>query len=129
MKHLIFAAIMLLASLQSFTQSFDGVSIEGNISNVINEYKNKGYITTQVYVKEQNINSGILTFTANEGIVEEIKAKKILRLEESGEFETEKVLNQLKEDLKLKYPPHHIECFDNSNFQGTNAVAAMVCWK
>lgn len=40
-----------------------------------------------------------------------------------------RVLLQLKADLKLKELPDHIECFDNSNIQGTSAVAAMVCFK
>jgi excinuclease ABC subunit C len=31
--------------------------------------------------------------------------------------------------LQLKNLPRHIECFDNSNIQGTNPVAAMVCFK
>lgn len=39
------------------------------------------------------------------------------------------VLMQMKEDLKLKEVPVHIECFDNSNFQGAYPVAAMVCFK
>jgi len=38
-------------------------------------------------------------------------------------------LLQLKADLNLKDLPRHIECFDNSNIQGTNPVAAMVCFK
>lgn len=38
-------------------------------------------------------------------------------------------LLQLKADLNLKELPRHIECFDNSNIQGTNPVAAMVCFK
>ena len=39
------------------------------------------------------------------------------------------VLNQLQSDLKLPDLPVHIECFDNSNIQGTNPVASMVCFK
>ncbi|MEQ8925988.1 MAG: excinuclease ABC subunit UvrC [Fulvivirga sp.] len=39
------------------------------------------------------------------------------------------VLEQLKSDLSLKSLPKHIECFDNSNIQGTNPVASMVCFK
>ena len=38
-------------------------------------------------------------------------------------------LLQLKEDLQLKDLPKHIECFDNSNIQGTNPVASMVCFR
>lgn len=39
------------------------------------------------------------------------------------------VLEQLKKDLNLEVIPDHIECFDNSNIQGTNPVASMVCFK
>ena len=39
------------------------------------------------------------------------------------------VLDQLKKDLSLNDLPNHIECFDNSNIQGTNPVASMVCFK
>jgi len=35
----------------------------------------------------------------------------------------------LKADLRMKELPKHIECFDNSNIQGTNPVASMVCFK
>ncbi len=40
-----------------------------------------------------------------------------------------RVLRQLQSDLQLKELPTHIECFDNSNIQGTNPVASMVCFK
>jgi excinuclease ABC subunit C len=38
-------------------------------------------------------------------------------------------LNMLQQDLNLKDLPKHIEGFDNSNLQGTNPVASMVCFK
>ncbi len=40
-----------------------------------------------------------------------------------------RVLNQVKEDLRLNELPVHIECFDNSNIQGTHPVAACVVFK
>lgn len=43
--------------------------------------------------------------------------------------DTEQLLLELQTDLQLSETPYHIECFDNSNFQGTNAVSAMVCFK
>ena len=48
----------------------------------------------------------------------------------SGEVKDKKnrVLKQLQSDLSLKEMPDHIECFDNSNIQGTNPVASMVCF-
>lgn len=40
-----------------------------------------------------------------------------------------RVLERMKEDLHLSVLPRLIECFDNSNTQGTNPVSAMVCFK
>tara|TARA_Y100001933_G_scaffold155569_1_gene153782 strand:+ start:51 stop:1880 length:1830 start_codon:yes stop_codon:yes gene_type:complete len=37
-----------------------------------------------------------------------------------------RIMNQMKIDLKLDNEPNHIECFDVSNIQGTNSVAACV---
>ncbi|MEO8541623.1 MAG: excinuclease ABC subunit UvrC [bacterium] len=39
---------------------------------------------------------------------------------------TEQALEQLQEELSLPEIPHRIECYDNSNIQGTNPVASMV---
>ncbi len=39
-----------------------------------------------------------------------------------------RVLKTLQQDLRMKVLPKHIECFDNSNIQGTNPVASMVCF-
>ncbi|MFT3681780.1 MAG: excinuclease ABC subunit UvrC [Ferruginibacter sp.] len=60
---------------------------------------------------------------------EELKKKKMLQLENKSGSEINKVLQQLQEDLKLQELPVHIECFDNSNFQGSYPVSAMVCFK
>ncbi len=40
-----------------------------------------------------------------------------------------RIMIQMKQDLRLKQEPRHIECFDNSNIQGTNPVAACVVFK
>lgn len=58
---------------------------------------------------------------------------------ESGEKQSEnaalqkekekRVLLKLQQDLQLKNLPLQIECFDNSNLQGTNPVSSMVCFK
>ncbi|APQ17119.1 excinuclease ABC subunit UvrC [Maribacter hydrothermalis] len=42
---------------------------------------------------------------------------------------TNRVMAQMKKDLRLTKEPRHIECFDNSNIQGTNPVAACVVFK
>ncbi len=61
--------------------------------------------------------------------MEELRKRKMLKLEEKSNAELEAVLAELQEDLKLPDLPLHIECFDNSNFQGSYPVSAMVCFK
>ncbi|HMH24775.1 MAG TPA: excinuclease ABC subunit UvrC [Puia sp.] len=60
---------------------------------------------------------------------EELRKKKVLQLQGKTPDERKQVLYQLMEDLKLSELPVHIECFDNSNFQGSYPVSAMVCFK
>ena len=60
---------------------------------------------------------------------EELKKKKLLLLEDKTEFEVNNVLVQLQKDLQLTTLPANIECFDNSNFQGSYPVSAMVSFK
>jgi excinuclease ABC subunit C len=42
---------------------------------------------------------------------------------------TKRIMAQMKADLRLSEEPTHIECFDNSNIQGSNPVAACVVFK
>ncbi len=41
----------------------------------------------------------------------------------------ERILGKLQQDLRMKEVPMHIECFDNSNFQGTDPVASCVVFR
>lgn len=61
--------------------------------------------------------------------ISELTRKKMLHMEEETDQEKENILLQLQQDLHLPQFPSHIECFDNSNFQGSYPVAAMVCFK
>jgi excinuclease ABC subunit C len=45
------------------------------------------------------------------------------------EAATNRILEQLQQDLRLSELPRHIECFDNSNTQGTDPVSACVVFK
>jgi excinuclease ABC subunit C len=60
---------------------------------------------------------------------EELKKKRTLHLEGKTDKEKKKVLYDLQQYLQLPEVPDHIECFDNSNFQGSFPVSAMVCFK
>lgn len=58
--------------------------------------------------------------------IEELKNKARLKL--SKNTDKIKILEELQDDLQLAELPVHIECFDNSNFQGSYPVSAMVCY-
>ena len=55
--------------------------------------------------------------------MKEVKLKKIKRKDD-----IRLTISQLQEDLDMKVPPIRIEAFDNSNIQGKQAVAGMVCY-
>jgi excinuclease ABC subunit C len=57
--------------------------------------------------------------------LEKIKQEKI----KHPQKHSERILEQIKVDFRLEHTPAHIECFDNSNLQGSNAVAACVVFK
>ena len=57
--------------------------------------------------------------------MERFKTMKIV----DPERHTKRLMAQMKEDLRLTEEPKHIECFDNSNIQGSNPVAACVVFK
>ena len=62
---------------------------------------------------------------ANASKLEKQKQQKNLDPEKN----TLRILETIKKDMRLRELPGHIECFDNSNFQGTNPVAACVVFK
>ncbi len=95
---------------------FDIEYLEPNIFITIPKAGDKKTLLT---LSEKNVNY----------FKEELKAKKLLKLEDKTSDEKHKVLQQMQADLSLAELPVHIECFDNSNFQGSYAVAAMVCFK
>ena len=61
--------------------------------------------------------------------IQEQRRKNALMLEEPSDQDRLHLLKQLQLDMHLKELPLHIECFDNSNFQGAYPVSAMVCFK
>lgn len=57
--------------------------------------------------------------------IEQLKQLQIV----DPERHTIRIMAQMQKDLRLNEEPRHIECFDNSNIQGTNPVAACVVFK
>ncbi len=58
------------------------------------------------------------------------RAEQLKNLEiKNPERYTERLLSAIQKELNLDKPPRHIECFDNSNLQGSNAVASCVVFR
>ena len=57
--------------------------------------------------------------------IEQLKTLQIV----DPERHVNRIMAQMQKDLRLTVEPRHIECFDNSNIQGTNPVAACVVFK
>ena len=60
---------------------------------------------------------------------EEVKRRDTLLLNEDAKQNSIAILEELQDSLQLPDLPVHIECFDNSNFQGAYPVSAMVCFR
>jgi excinuclease ABC subunit C len=118
---------ILAFAIAQLRSTFNSVSTEIIVQFPI-EYPEEGVIITipkggdkkkLLDLSEKNVNY----------FLDELKKKKILQLEGKDDMERKKVLYQLQTDLQLSDVPTHIECFDNSNFQGSYPVSAMVCFK
>ncbi len=70
-----------------------------------------------------------LSFKNAEIFKSELRRKSSLMLTKQTEEQRNQVLQELQDSLQLPELPTHIECFDNSNFQGSYPVAAMVCFR
>jgi excinuclease ABC subunit C len=70
-----------------------------------------------------------LSFTNTNYFKHELKKQKALNLPIKSNNAYYEVLKELQQNLHLQELPTHIECFDNSNFQGSFPVSAMVCFK
>lgn len=58
------------------------------------------------------------------------KKERMLHYERlNPDVKVERILNQMKKDLRMNVLPQHIECFDNSNIQGSFPVSAIVVFK
>lgn len=58
------------------------------------------------------------------------KKERLLHYEKlNPEIRTERLLKKMQEDLRMNTLPRHVECFDNSNFQGQYPVSAIVVFR
>lgn len=89
---------------------------------ILPELKIKGVKYT---IPKEGDKKKLLDFSHNNALIYK-RSKDISLLSQRNFRRKEEILDQLKKDLHLKEIPVRIECFDNSNLQGTNPVAACV---
>ncbi|MGN6248295.1 MAG: excinuclease ABC subunit UvrC [Ginsengibacter sp.] len=118
---------ILSLAITDLRQKFNSEAIEIVVPFDI-EFEKEGVVVT---VPKAGDKKKLLDLSAKNVnyFLDEMKRKKMLRLEESSDKQKTEVLTQLKNDLHLSSLPTQIECFDNSNFQGSFPVAAMVYFK
>jgi len=78
----------------------------------------------QISVPKIGDKKQILELAQRNALFQKQKGKEKIKVDH-----TTRILELMKDELKLNELPVHIECFDNSNFQGTNAVSACVVFK
>ena len=98
---------------------------KSNSNTVISNYDLSNEINTKFIIPRLGDKKKLLDLS-----IKNAKSFRIERLKQIQILDPEKhsnrILNQLKIDLKMNDIPSHIECFDISNIQGTNTVAACV---
>ena len=114
---------LLRIAVVELRQRFNSKSKEVLLSLPIDLGENVKVLVPQKGEKKKLLDLSLRN--AKQGRLEQLKHIKIT----DPNRHTERLMNQMKKDLRLSEPPQHIECFDNSNIQGSNPVAACVVFK
>ena len=84
--------------------------------------------TFKIHIPQRGDKRNLLLLSKKNATAKKTESLKAEHLKDP-ESKTKHVLSQLKLDLRLKEIPIHMECFDNSNFQGNYPVASCVVFK
>ncbi len=115
---------ILMAVLPTLRERFQSQSKEILLENATNMFIDG--ITFSVPQKGEK--KQLLDLSKNNAIQRKLEFNRQEKLV-NPERHTDRILNQIKVDFRLKELPVHMECFDNSNIQGTNAVSACVVFR
>ena len=92
---------------------------------IISPFEYNGLITAKFIIPKSGDNKKLLELSKKN--ISYFKIEKLKKIQiVDPERHAKRILDQMKKDLRLKTNPVHIECFDNSNIQGSNPVAACV---
>lgn len=103
--------------------------IFSNATEMIVPFKPSFELEGVKYIVPQKGDKFKLLELSEKNVVYFILEKKKNSALQKHETSSERILKTTQKDLRLNEIPFHIECFDNSNLQGTNPVAACVVFK
>lgn len=103
------------------------VEIEPEETDTLIEWlNNKSGKKCSFTIPQKQSEAKSLLHMCKQNAILQLKEIQLQRMKKEGNLPY--VLSALQRDLRLKKLPRVIECFDNSNLQGTDAVASMVCF-
>lgn len=110
----------LLEMRQRYNSNAKEVLVEEHFRTTINDIQ---FVVPQIGDKKS-----LLELSKRNATFYRLEKRKQERLK-NPEKHTDRILETIKKDFRLKELPIHMECFDNSNIQGTNPVSACVVFK
>lgn len=115
---------ILQIGIADLRERFNSTSKEIIVPFELNFNSDKFTITVPVKGDKKKI-LDISTSNAKQHKVDRLKQRE----KRDPEVRAKRLLGQIANDLQLDKLPYHMECFDNSNIQGTNAVSSCVVFK
>tara|TARA_B100000780_G_scaffold188626_1_gene132599 strand:- start:5240 stop:7072 length:1833 start_codon:yes stop_codon:yes gene_type:complete len=98
---------------------------ESNNTTIISPFNYEKLIPAKFIIPKVGDNKKLLELSKKNIAYFKIEKLKKIQIVDP-ERHAKRIMDQMKNDLRLKANPVHIECFDNSNIQGSNPVAACV---
>ena len=114
---------LLLIGIQTLQKEMESDSVEVIIPFAVELPKHISYTIPQAGDKKKLLD---LAWKNAIYLLEERNAGRDKREEKNANL---RILDQIKEDFRLQERPYHIECFDNSNIQGSSPVASCVVFR
>lgn len=102
---------------------------EGNAKEIILPFKiGLSFPNSKITIPQKGDKKKLLDLSSRNAHFYQLERQKRKDLVDPNRH-SKRIIEQLKEDLRMDVLPEHIECFDNSNLQGDYPVAAMVMFK
>jgi len=113
-------------ALQQISEAIAGPLAEEMVVAVLPEQE--AFPDVKFTVPQRGDKMKLLEFSQQGARLYRLEKMKNLEIKEP-ERHAQRIMEAMQRELRLSVPPRHIECFDNSNLQGTNPVASCVVFR